>query len=67
MKDEILDRLAKISAQAKKEDDESAHVEEDALHLDFIEYVMKTGPSELAEMARLVLRSRDIAFARWCA
>jgi hypothetical protein len=62
---EIQDRVASIDE--RKGDDESAHGAEDALREDFIRYVAETATPSLAEKARLVLSTKDIDFARWCA
>ena len=50
-----------------KGDDESAHSMEDGLMERFIMHVAEHGPADLAEMAREVLKTGDISFARWCA
>jgi hypothetical protein len=53
--------------EAMKDDDESAHDAEAALYASFIQHVAETAGGELAEMAREVLKTSDIEFARWCA
>ena len=65
--EEINERLQKI--EAMKDDDEMAHSEEDYLHQSFIAYVaeLKEHLPELAAKAELVLKTREIDFARWCA
>jgi hypothetical protein len=63
---EIKEEVARIDAM-KGDDDESAHSAEDVLRENFIAYIAENGPAELAEMAREILKTRDIDFARWCA
>lgn len=63
--DEIRAAVAEI--EALKGDDEAAHSLEDALHVDFIHHVADVAGGELSEMAREVLRTEKIDFARWCA
>lgn len=60
----IKQRVIDISISAW--DDEKAHVMEDKLMIDFIEFVSDSD-SKYAEMARLVLTSQSIKFARHCA
>ena len=61
----IKQQVAKI--EAMKEDDEAAHSAEDGLRAEFIALVAEVGSPELAAMAREVLRTDDIEFARFCA
>lgn len=63
--EDVKKRVAEI--EAMKGDDESAHNAEDALYASFIQHVADTADGELAEMAREVLKTADISFARWCA
>ena len=63
--DEVKVWVAKIDAG--KDDDECAHVDEDALHEAFIRHVAEVGDPALKEMAIEVLKTVDISFARWCA
>lgn len=48
-----------------KDDDETAHIEEDQLQEDFIRYVASLGDQSLAEKARAVLETKNIRFSRW--
>ncbi len=48
-------------------DDEAAHSREDALYLAFVEWIAKTGNAEQASVAREILKTQQIEFARWCA
>lgn len=50
-----------------KDDDEMAHSAEDSLYEDFIRYVSENGPQELAEKAKIILKTNEIKFSRWCA
>lgn len=51
-----------------KHDDEDAHAEEDELYLDFIRHVEEvTEDEELRQKARVVLKTQEIEFRRWCA
>jgi len=61
---EVRQEVERIRACAG--DDEAAHSYEDDLRHKFIEYVASQG-GQLAEMAKLVLSTTDIDFARWCA
>lgn len=47
------------------ESDASAHSLEDALYERFVRHVAEHGPPELAEMARAVLKTKDMDFSRW--
>jgi len=49
----------------KDEDDESAHMLEDALQRRFIEYVASLEIPDLSEKAKLVLTTENINFSRW--
>ena len=40
---------------------------EDRLYIQFVRHVADNGPPDLAEMARAILTTRDMKFARWCA
>lgn len=48
-------------------DSESAHVEEDGLRHDFIQFISELDNKELAQKAILVLSTDLIDFNRWCA
>ena len=63
-KEEILQAVQKIRDIAG--DDERAHSQEDALREGFIEFIVERN-GELGELARLVLSTNEIDFARWCA
>jgi lipase chaperone LimK len=64
--EEIEKRLEQIKNMAG--DDESAHGAEDDLYREFIAYVasLDSLPS-LSAKAKLILTTKDINFARWCA
>ena len=63
-----LDYVKKAVANIEAEEcDESAHMAEDALQREFIEFVAESGSPELAEMAREVLKTGQIEFGRWYA
>lgn len=63
----IKSEIALISKISDSEDDENAHMAEDALHINFIKYIAEHAPADLAEMAREVLKTADIDFYRWYA
>lgn len=48
-------------------DDEGAHSAEDSLRHEFILAVSKRAPEPFRTMAKEVLKTSDIEFARWCA
>ena len=48
-------------------DDELQHVLEDKLQLDFIRFVAEEGEEPFKTIAKEVLKTEDIDFARWCA
>ena len=52
--------------KAIKHDDEVAHSKEDDLHREFIQAVAESD-HPLAEVAKVVLTTEEIRFARWCA
>ena len=61
----IANEVRRIAAS--RGDYEVAHSMEDSLMTEFIEYVAsQTVDASLAEMAREVLKTRDIDFARYC-
>ena len=61
----VAAQVAKIDAM--KDDDEAAHSAEDVLRAEFIALVAEVGSTDLAAMAREVLKTDEIEFARWCA
>lgn len=61
---QIQERINKIAARGG--DDEYAHMDEDELYLDFVKYVSTLGGT-VAKKAKLVLKTREFDFARWCA
>ena len=62
---EVMERVAKISSVSG--DDEVAHGMEDDLYEEFVRYVALAGPSVLSEIAKKVLSTKELDFARWCA
>ena len=63
--DEVENRVQKIRACAG--DDETAHSMEDDLYRDFIECVATSTLEHYSDMARKILETNKIEFARWCA
>jgi hypothetical protein len=63
--EECKSRVANIRKIAG--DDEAAHCSEDGLYFDFIKYVAESADEELAAMAKEILKTEDIDFARWYA
>jgi hypothetical protein len=61
--EEIKERLQYI--ESISDDDEAAHGREDDLYEEFIRYVADNAPEPLSELAREVLKSKDITFERW--
>ena len=62
---EVEDRLALLRQIAG--DPEAAHGEEDSLYGDVLNAIATGEAEDAVEMARLVLTSEDIDFARWYA
>jgi hypothetical protein len=62
---EIQRRIEEI--ESNKRDDQRAHSEEDRLREDFIVFIAENGNKKLSEMAREIMKTNDIDFARWCA
>ena len=48
-----------------KDDNESAHGFEDSMYVAFVQYIADEYKGELAKMAKELLKSHDIDFARW--
>jgi hypothetical protein len=63
-KKEILTAIQKIKDQ--RDDDEMQHIYEDNLRNSFIEFVAER-KDKLGQLARLVLSTNKLDFARWCA
>lgn len=61
---EIFNRIEEISVN--KRDDEKAHSMEDSLYADFIAFVAERD-DELGVMAKMVLTTKELDFARWYA
>jgi hypothetical protein len=63
-----MEEIQKMIDDIKHEatDDERAHSDEDTLRKNFIAFVGER-KDKLGEMARLVLTTDNIDFARWCA
>jgi hypothetical protein len=61
---EIKKRVQEIKDE--RGDDEAAHVHEDQLREDFIEYIA-TLEGPIADKAKEVLKTNNIEFDRWCA
>ncbi len=63
--DEIKKKVKEIDET--KYDNEVAHNLEDDLYEEFIKHIAKTGNNEQREMARAVLKTKQIEFERWMA
>lgn len=61
---DIADKIAEIKAEAN--DDESAHCDEDDLHLAVLKAIADGAPNP-AELAAEAIKTREIRFWRWCA
>jgi hypothetical protein len=62
--DDVRARLAEICGC--DDDNETAHILEDALHRDVL-LAIAEGAENGKELAKLALKSRDIDFSRWYA
>jgi hypothetical protein len=63
-KEDALKAVEEIRAES--DDDEMAHIDEDNLHLEFIAFVAER-TDRLGALAKIILSTKDIKFARWCA
>lgn len=74
----IKEKIAEI--ESIKDDDERAHIKEDELYGEFVKFVSDIKPDtdensarrflellDLIDMAKEILKTNDIRFARWCA
>lgn len=61
---QVRSRLRHIEAEV--DDDEGAHVDEDVLHQEVLLAIAKGHPDAM-KLARLALKTRDMAFRRWYA
>ena len=61
--DEIRERIEEI----KRNHDQIAHELEDKLYADFITFVAESQSSELDELAKEVLKTKELSFSRWYA
>lgn len=48
-------------------DDEAAHSEEDRLYEEVLRWVAGFAPEPFCDLAREALKTKQIAFERWCA
>lgn len=48
-------------------DAEAAHSREDELYERFVRHVAEHGPADLAEVAQVLLSTKEMDFERWCA
>ena len=65
---QIQDHIDEIKSMSG--DDEAAHSKEDDLYYGFVDYVSRLdvlNGEDLQEKAALILSTKDIEFARWCA
>jgi hypothetical protein len=62
-KQHIRDRIAEI--ELVRSDNEVAHIREDKLYYEFVEYVGRTDRGKLGELARELMEVRKLDFARW--
>jgi len=62
-KQHIRDRVAEI--QLVQSDDEVAHIKEDELYYEFVEYVGRTDRGKYGGLARELMEVRKLDFARW--
>ena len=64
-----LKHIQKIIKQIKNQagDDEGAHSLEDDLYHNFIEWLSQTRKDDIGIMAKEIIKTEKIDFARWCA
>ena len=62
--EEIKATVAKIAKESG--DDEAAHDNEDTLYSDFVKAVADASLQGWSQMAKEVLKTKDIHFQRWC-
>jgi hypothetical protein len=62
---DVVERVALI--RQAQDDDEMAHSMEDALYEDILRAIAAGTAENVAEMAKEALKTKDVAFARWCA
>lgn len=63
-KDEALKAVKEIKRIS--DDDETAHIREDELYTEFVEFIAAQG-GDVGEIAKVVLSTHKIRFSRWCA
>lgn len=63
--EEVIERVNSIARIAW--DDESAHSKEDALYEDVLREIAKGAIWNAPDLATAALKTKDIAFERWCA
>ena len=63
--EEVKKRVAEI--EAMKNDDEGAHIAEDALHQDVLYAIAGGRCDDPRGCANEALRTKEIEFSRWCA
>jgi hypothetical protein len=65
--EEINERVREINAEAAKCDNEVAHIKEDNLYKEFIQYVAESpfATATLSDKAEAVLKAQNIQFERW--
>ena len=60
-----LEYIQKTLFEIAQEDPETAHILEDDLYKEFIEYVANGGTDNLVEKAKLILVSQELLTTRW--
>lgn len=60
-----LGYIQKTLFEIAQEDPETAHILEDNLYKEFIEYVANGGTDNLVEKAKLILVSQELLTTRW--
>lgn len=55
------------NVEKRKNDNEIAHKLEDRLCNEYITYIAESGIEKISEMAKEVLKTKDIDFSRWYA
>ena len=62
-----LEYIQKTLFEIAQKDPETAHILEDNLYKEFIEYVANGGTDNLVEKAKLILVSQELLTTRWYA
>jgi hypothetical protein len=62
-----LEYIQETLSEIEEEDTETAHIIEDDLYKEFLEYIANGGTDNLVEKAKLILTSQELLTERWYA